>query len=59
MGRPHTVGEHAHGSPSTVKDPVCSMDVEPGQAAGGFHSVLVLGWCGTWIFIVRSTTAGA
>jgi Cu+-exporting ATPase len=30
-----TAGEHAHGDPTTVKDPVCGMDVEPGQAAGG------------------------
>ena len=31
----HAAGEHAQGSPTTVKDPVCGMDVEPGQAAGG------------------------
>jgi len=30
-----TAGEDARDRPTTVRDPVCGMDVEPGQAAGG------------------------
>src|SRR2546426_11859268 len=31
----HAAGEHAQGGRTSVKDPVCGMDVERGQAAGG------------------------